>query len=95
MPKVESKSGELGFPPWNTYLLQVCVPCPAFKTRTTVEKHPHFPPSLQCLFRDTFRFTKKLQDMTFLYITHLVSDSDAGRDWGQEEKGMTEDEIVG
>ena len=33
--------------------------------------------------------------MTFLYITHLVSDSDAGRDWGQEEKGMTEDEIVG
>ena len=24
-----------------------------------------------------------------------VTDSDAGRDWGQEEKGMTEDEIVG
>ena len=22
-------------------------------------------------------------------------DSDAGRDWGQEEKGMTEDEIAG
>ena len=22
-------------------------------------------------------------------------DSDAGRDWGQEEKGMTEDEMVG
>ena len=22
-------------------------------------------------------------------------DSDAGRDWGQEEKGMTEDEMAG
>ena len=25
----------------------------------------------------------------------LIPDSDAGRDWGQEEKGMTEDEIAG
>ena len=24
-----------------------------------------------------------------------LEDSDAGRDWGQEEKGMTEDEMVG
>ena len=24
-----------------------------------------------------------------------LEDSDAGRDWGQEEKGMTEDEVVG
>ena len=24
-----------------------------------------------------------------------MEDSDAGRDWGQEEKGMTEDEIAG
>ena len=24
----------------------------------------------------------------------LGKDSDAGRDWGQEEKGMTEDEIA-
>ena len=24
-----------------------------------------------------------------------VLDPDAGRDWGQEEKGMTEDEMVG
>ena len=23
------------------------------------------------------------------------NDSDAGRDWGQEEKGMTEDEMAG
>ena len=28
--------------------------------------------------------------------TRLIGkDSDAGRDWGQEEKGMTEDEMVG
>ena len=25
----------------------------------------------------------------------IVKDSDAGRDWGQEEKGMTEDEMAG
>ena len=25
----------------------------------------------------------------------LGKDSDAGRDWGQEEKGMTEDEMAG
>ena len=24
----------------------------------------------------------------------LLEDSDAGRDWGQEEKGMTEDEMA-
>ena len=33
------------------------------------------------------------------YFGHLMrrvgKDSDSGRDWGQEEKGMTEDEMVG
>ena len=34
------------------------------------------------------------------YFVHLKSqligkDPDAGKDWGQEEKGMTEDEMVG
>ena len=35
------------------------------------------------------------------YFGHLMrrvdslEDSDAGRDWGQEEKGMTEDEMAG
>ena len=35
------------------------------------------------------------------YSGHLIradsleKDSDAGRDWGQEEKGMTEDEMAG
>ena len=28
------------------------------------------------------------------YFGHL-KDSDAGRDWGQEENGMTEDEMAG
>ena len=28
-------------------------------------------------------------------LTHFGKDSDAGRDWGQEEKGMTEDEMAG
>ena len=30
-----------------------------------------------------------------LPITHGLKDSDAGRDWGQEEKGTTEDEMAG
>ena len=31
------------------------------------------------------------------YFGHLMrrEDSDAGRDWGQEEKGTTEDEMAG
>ena len=31
------------------------------------------------------------------YVTSYLigKDSDAGRDWGQEEKGMTEDEMAG
>ena len=30
------------------------------------------------------------------YFGHLMpKDSDAGRDWGQEEMGMTEDEMAG
>ena len=28
-------------------------------------------------------------------IWFIGKDSDAGRDWGQEEKGMTEDEMAG
>ena len=34
----------------------------------------------------------KLQD--FVHLMRRV-DSDAGRDWGQEEKGTTEDEMAG
>ena len=29
------------------------------------------------------------------YFGHLCKDPDAGKDWGQEEKGMTEDEMFG
>ena len=34
--------------------------------------------------------------LKFQYFGHLKRrvDSDAGRDWGQEEKGMTEDEMT-
>ena len=28
-------------------------------------------------------------------LTYVYKDSDAGRDWGQEEKGMTEDDMAG
>ena len=30
-----------------------------------------------------------------LWPPHAKKDSDAGRDWGQEGKGMTEDEMAG
>ena len=30
-----------------------------------------------------------------IYYTSELSDSDAGRDWGQVEKEMTEDEMAG
>ena len=36
--------------------------------------------------------------MLFNWLTgakHIGKDSDAGRDWGQEEKGTTEDEMAG
>ena len=39
--------------------------------------------------------------LKFQYFGHLMrrvdllEDPDAGRDWGQEEKGMTEDEMAG
>ena len=29
------------------------------------------------------------------YLGHIGKDPDAGRDWGQEEKGTTEDEMAG
>ena len=30
-----------------------------------------------------------------VYNDTVYKDADAGRDWGQEEKGMTEDEMAG
>ena len=34
-------------------------------------------------------------EQLFMYLRTIGKDSDAGRDWGQEEKGTTEDEMVG
>ena len=33
--------------------------------------------------------------MTIYSLDVIGEDSDAGRDWGQEEKGTTEDEMAG
>ena len=30
-----------------------------------------------------------------IYLKPIWKDPDAGKDWGQEEKGMTEDEVAG
>ena len=38
----------------------------------------------------------KLKLQSFGHLMRLIGkDSDAGRDWGQEEKGTTEDEMAG
>ena len=37
----------------------------------------------------------KLRLQYFGHLRLIGKDSDAGRDWGQEEKGMTEDEMAG
>ena len=37
----------------------------------------------------------KLKLQYFGHLRLIGQDSDAGRDWGQEEKGTTEDEIAG
>ena len=37
-----------------------------------------------------------MRKLKLQYFAHLFGkDSDAGRDWGQEEKGTTEDEMAG
>ena len=42
------------------------------------------------------RFFRGWMRGDWLLCTELLGkDSDAGRDWGQEEKGMTEDEMAG
>ena len=46
-------------------------------------------------------FSISILKLKLQYFGHLMrrvdslKDSDAGRDWGQEEKGMTEDEMAG
>ena len=37
----------------------------------------------------------KLKLQYFGHLILIAKDPDAGRDWGQEEKGMTEDEMAG
>ena len=50
----------------------------------------------ECFYLEGMMLKLKLQ-----YFGHLMQradsleDSDAGRDWGQEEKGMIEDEMAG
>ena len=51
-------------------------------------------------FWDFFGRTDAKAETPILWSPHAKSgligkDSDAGRDWGQEEKGMTEDEMAG
>ena len=38
----------------------------------------------------------EVMEILFIILRGLIGkDSGAGRDWGQEEKGMTEDEMAG
>ena len=61
--------------------------------------------SNQCILKDISpgcSLEGMMQKLKLQYFGHLMQrvdslevDSDAGRDWGQEEKGMTEDEMAG
>ena len=46
---------------------------------------------LKLQFGHLMRRVDSLENETLM----LIPDSDAGRDWGQEEKGTTEDEMAG
>ena len=54
-------------------------------------------------FKKAKHFTKRLEilKLKLQYFGHLMrrvdslEKTDAGRDWGQEERGMTEDEMAG
>ena len=59
---------------------------------------------IQRVFRSSVPESRNKDQMYNFYYTTLVflrmnyligKDSDAGRDWGQEEKGATEDEMAG
>ena len=58
--------------------------CQKFKIKASV-----WPCSLQISKRESFLAS------LFLNFYLFLKDSDAGRDWGQEEKGTTEDEMAG
>ena len=56
--------------------------------------------SNQSILKDFFRRNDAKAETPILWPPHAKNwlvgkDSDAGRDWGQEEKGMTEDEMAG
>ena len=68
-----------------------------FKTKTKHKKTITMPPPQP---RDFFGRNDAKAETPVLWPPHTKScligkDSDAGRDWGQEEKGTTEDEMVG
>ena len=50
-------------------------------------------PDVTSRFWRTIKFLAKKEPLLFLF--GLLPTPDAGRDWGQEEKGTTEDELVG
>ena len=61
------------------------------------EIQPVYSKDQSCVF---FGRTDAKAETPILWPSHVKSsltgkDSDAGRDWGQEEKGMTEDEMTG
>ena len=65
-----------------------------------VSSSPMFVGSSWCLF-DFSSATGCCVNSSFsaqelnLFFLFCLFESDAGRDWGQEEKGMTEDEMAG
>ena len=49
---------------------------------------------VHCCYKKMAINSRKLQNME-MYLGYVLVYIDIGRDWGQEEKGTTEDEIAG
>ena len=57
---------------------------------------PHLgPPILEAVFYFSFSYGCKVISQGWFTWISIGKDPDAGRDWGQEEKGTTEDEMAG
>ena len=61
----------------------------------TVYCHPAYLTYMQSTSCEMLGWMKHKLESRLLREISITLDSDAGRDWGQEEKGTTEDEMAG
>ena len=82
--------------------LQIAVKRREAKSKGEKERYKHLNSEFQRIARKPFFFGRNdaKAETPVLWPPHgksclIGKDTDPGRDWGQEEKGMTEDEMAG